>query len=68
MIHLFWARLLTGSMKREYVEALEREMIARNNLSAVQQLLQDARNEVSVHLVPYNSFNIKNMSFYHNSS
>ena len=55
MIHLFWARLLTGSMKREYVEALEREMIARNNLSAVQQLLQDARNEVSVHLVPYNS-------------
>ena len=40
---------------REYVEALEREMIARNNLSSVKQLLQEARNEVSVQL-PYNSF------------
>jgi hypothetical protein len=35
-------------MIREYVEALEREMIARNNQASVKQLLQEARNEVSV--------------------
>lgn len=50
--------------KREYVEALEKEMIARNNLASVKQLLQDGRNEVSVLLMPYNLSNIKNMSFF----
>ena len=39
-------------MIREYVEALEREMIARNNQASVQQLLQEARNEVSVQSIP----------------
>ena len=38
--------------KREYVEALEKEMISRNNLASVKQLLQEARNEVSVLLMP----------------
>lgn len=31
-------------------------MRARNNLASVKQLLQEARNEVSVLLMPYNSF------------
>jgi hypothetical protein len=45
----FTLRLFDGFYDREYVEALEREMISRNNQAAVQQLLQEARNEVSVH-------------------
>ena len=44
-------------------------MIARNNQASVQQLLQEARNEVSVLFdALYNPFNVKIMSFYHNSS
>ena len=56
--HLFcWVLFrLCDYEKREYVEALEEEMRARNNLASVKQLLQEARNEVSVLLMPYNSF------------
>jgi hypothetical protein len=54
--YLFVGSLDGFMKKREYVEALEREMIARNNLASVKQLLQEARNEVSVLLMPYNSF------------
>ena len=62
-VAIFWAlSLILTVYGREYVEALEREMIARNNLASVKQLLQEARNEVSVQLMTYNQYNIKKMS------
>lgn len=39
--------LLSFMLCREYVEALEREMVARDNLNAVQKLLNEAQDEVS---------------------
>ena len=57
-----WVFFYENQKKREYVEALEKEMISRNNLASVKQLLQEARNEVSVQLMTYNQYNIKKMS------
>ena len=44
-------------MKREYVAALEKEMVARGNQAVVQRLLNEGRNEASVQWSRY-TFNV----------